>query len=877
MGEDKKSPIKSTKSKNSQPKSKKPKKKKRIAFKVIYISLLLIIVGGVAAGFGILSGMIKTAPELNLQTILANGETTFFYDNKGEQFDEYKTPEKRISVDIASVPQYLKDAFISIEDRRFEQHKGVDFRRLAGVIIQDAKVILGISNEEIHGASTITQQLIKYKYFLENSLEDRLNIERKVQEIYLALQLEKVLSKDQILEAYMNTIYLGGDAYGVEAAANFYFDKSVGDLTLKQCAFLASAGQNPAVSFSNALEAFNNNIPFDSPRTKLVLGEMLQYGKITQAEYDAAIAEPLVLNFTTIQSTAMNYEWFSRPVVKQVVADLMKTYGYTETEAYDMITYGGLRIYTTMDKQLQDSVQEIIDNAYTDYDTEEKTLQASGIIMDYTTGEVKAMVGGRGDQPAMSYNRAISIGNDGQTFLRACGSSIKPLTVYAPAIDTQLFTAGSTLLDAPFSPDFRAKYRLGDYSPTNLPNKYDGNITVREAIRQSKNTAAVSLVAQMGLDTSVAYADKFKLSLNDDNKTAVSSLALGQIDGTTPYEMARAFGTFGNQGAMSEGRIYTKVTDKDGKVLLETKYETTQVISPQAAYIVYDMMKGSIGYTGPSAIFSNNMEIRGKTGTTTDYRDLYFAGLTPYYSGAVWIGYDDNSLLPFTGSDASAALWGKIMAVAHEGLESKTVEKPGGLTYATVSKDSGTLATALTNRDPRGNRAYSEMFISGTQPTTLDDVHVELEVVKVKDEKTNKEVYYLPSDKTPKDKIEKVVFIKRDKALMDFYKSLGISLADDKYVAPFDKDPTDYKKLEDDKKDDETKPGDNKPGDNKPEDNKPIIPPTTPGEGDGTTDGTKPVKPGEGGNNGHESNGTDKPISGISIMDMMAIRNGFRR
>ncbi|MEG0133171.1 MAG: transglycosylase domain-containing protein [Clostridium sp.] len=801
------------------PKNTKHKKKKRKIFKVIYIILLLLIVTGVAAGFGILSGMIKTAPKLDLDTFLSNGETSLLYTNNAEYMDEYKTTERRLSIDISAVPEDLKDAFISIEDQRFTEHKGIDIRRLGGALIQDAKIILKLSNDSIQGASTITQQLVKYKLFLEESIDDRLNIERKVQEIYLALQVERQLSKDQILQAYMNTIFLGGNAHGIEAASNVYFGKSIADgLTLKQCAFLASAAQNPTISYNNAYEAFQNNEPFDSPRTKLVLGKMLELGKISQEEYDTAVEEPLTLSFSTQEANKMAYEWFSRPVIKQVAKDLMSTYGYTESEAYDRINYGGLRIYTTMDKNLQDSVQQVMN----DYVAKYPEVQASGIITDYLSGEVKAIIGGVGDQPSMSYNRAISIGNDGQSFKRSPGSSIKPLTVYAPAIDSKNLTAGSVLVDGPLPKETGSKYPTedGPYNPTNLPNEYAGYITVRDAIKYSKNTIAATIVDKIGLNTSASYGEKFGLSITDRDKTSISALSLGQIDGTTPYEMAQAFGAFGNQGAMTTSRIYTKVTDKDGKVLLEPKFESTQVISPQAAYIVYDMMAGSVAQTGPGAAFGN-MEVRGKTGTTTDFRDLYFAGLTPYYSGAVWLGCDNNDKLPFTGSNMSAALWGKIMKIAHEGLENKSLKAPSGLTSAYISKDSGTLPTELTKKDLRGNRLYSELFITGTQPTTLDSIHVELEVVKGADGK-----YYLPSDKTPKDKIEKVVFITRDP------KYTG-DMADNQWLAPKDKDPTDYKVEPDKDKDkdkDPIKPDPPKPNPPKPDPPKPDPP--KPGDGD---------------------------------------------
>ena len=376
-------------------------------------------------------------------------------------------------------------------------------------------------------------------------------MERKIQEIYLARNVEKLLSKEQILDEYMNTIFLGGNAHGIEAASIMYFGKSVSDgLTLKQCAFLASAAKIQQYLIQTLTKLLKKGEAFDSPRTKLVLEKMLELGKITQEEYDAALAEPLMLNFSTLESDKMVYEWFSRPVIKQVAEDLMKTYEYTEAEAYEKITYGGLRIYTTMDRELQDSVQEIMNNYLTETQgSKAEGVQASAVITDYLNGEVKVMIGGIGDQPSMSYNRAISVGQDGQTFLRSPGSSIKPLTVYAPAIEEKAITAGSVFVDGKLPTSIGSKYQTSDgsYNPQNWDYKFDGYITAREALGLSKNTVAVSIVDKIGLDTSAAYGEKFGLSLTDRDKTSISALSLGELDGTTPYQMAQAFGAFGNQ------------------------------------------------------------------------------------------------------------------------------------------------------------------------------------------------------------------------------------------------------------------------------------------------------------------------------------------
>ncbi|GAA0121615.1 MAG: PBP1A family penicillin-binding protein [Clostridium argentinense] len=770
----------SEKKKGDSKKKRSRKKTRSKIFKGIYIILIVIILGAIAIGAGIGYGMIKTAPEIDVHKFLEVEETSTIYDNKGTLIDEFNTPEKRISVSIDKVPKILKNAFISIEDERFYSHKGIDIRRLGGAFVADVKIALGLSDGNLQGASTITQQLVKYRYFLEDSLTNRTSIKRKVQEMYLAHKLEEKLTKDQILESYMNTIFLGGSAHGIEAASQMYFNKSVDKLTIKQAAFIAGAAQNPSVSFANAFKNYKENIPFDSPRTKTVLGKMLETGNITQAEYDEAMAEDLMFNFSLKSSNKMNYEYFSRPVIEEVAKDLMTLYGYNKEKAYDELMYGGYRVYTTMDKSLQDEVQQVINDENGEFISPytNPNLQASAVIMDYKTGEVKCIIGGRGDQPANSYNRAAS-----DNFLRAPGSSLKPLTVYAPAIDSRKLTAGSAFEDAPIPTEIGAKYNDPPYDPKNSPDMYRGYVTMRDSIRVSANTVAVRITDAIGLDLSAEYGEKFGVQLDAEDKSSMAALALGQLDagalsGTNPLTMSSAYGAFGNGGIVTKPRLYTKVVDRNGKTILESKLQTNTVLSPESAYIMFDMLKEPIIGTGPSANFGN-MPIRGKTGTASNSTDLWFTGLTPYYSCAVWMGNDDYTPVEGMTSDNPSALWGRIMAIAHRDLPYKDIERPANVINVDISRDSGTLPTDLTYRDPRGDRVYSELFISGTQPTTLDDVHVEADVVKGADGK-----YYLPSENTPKDRIERQVFITRDYA-SDY-------LQDSQWVLPTEKDPTKY-------------------------------------------------------------------------------------
>ena len=763
--------MKDTKATQTKKKGTGKKIFKSLVFTFLFIALIAIVAMG-----GVVLAMIKTAPDLDINAFLKLDEPSILYDNSQKYMDEYITSEKRINISINKVPTILKDSFISIEDSRFDTHPGIDIKRLGGAIFNDIKIKLNGSGESLQGASTITQQLVKYRMFLEDSMENRTSIKRKIQEMSLSLQLEKVLSKPQILEAYMNTIFLGGNAHGVEAASQQYFGKSINSLSLKQSAFIASAAQNPTRSYSLAYKASKSKEVFVSSRTKAVLENMLKYNKISKGQYDLAMAEKLIFNFSIKDANKMNFESFSRPVILKVSEDLMKTLNISKEEAYSMLMYDGLKITTTMDKAMQNKTQALIDdpldpNKKNSYDyvfprdnnlkLKQKNIQASCVIMDYHTGEVKTIIGGRGIEGPMSFNRAASI-----DFLKAPGSSIKPLTVYSPAIDSKIAKASTIIEDSPVPEEIGKKYVApGDpaYNPRNAPDKYRGYLTLRDCLKYSVNVAAVKLEDMISLKTGVSYGEKFGLQLDETDKTSMSAMALGQLDGgsyrgTNPLTMAAAYGVFGNNGMRTSPRLYTKVVDRTGKVLLQTKYDPKPVLSPQSAYIMYDLLQGPVtsGGTGTNAAFGD-MPVRGKTGTSSDSKNLWFVGLTPYYSAAIWIGTDEGDKIQEMGSNTAALLWGKVMKQAHTSLPMKTIERPSGISSYSVSKDSGDIPTDLTYADPRGNRSYSELFIDGTQPTTLDSIHV---LAKVTKDPAGK--YVLASEFTPPDKIETRIFIKRN-------------------------------------------------------------------------------------------------------------------
>ena len=778
-----KSDIKKKTNKVNNKKKNKEESKFIKVLKRIFLSLFIIGIICFTVGLGYVFAIIKTAPELDINTITNLNEQSILLDSSGNLIDTIPTPEIRTKIDISEMPKHLQEAYIAIEDERFYKHKGIDIKRILGAAYHDVKNII-TGNNSLHGASTITQQVIK-----NTVLTNEVSIKRKITEIYLALKLEKQLSKDQILAQYLNTIPLGGKVYGVEEAAKYYFGKSAKDLSLIQSAYLAGITQAP--SFYSAFDEANIENPVEYlDRTKTVLMKMRDLGFITQEEFDAAYAEVDQNNFEFLK-TELSYrledEWFVLPAIEQVKEDFKEKYNYTDEEISKLMLNGGLKIYTTMDRELQDNTQEVLNdrsniansqNGGVDEFDENGVplLQASAVIMDYRNGHVKALVGGRGDQPAHSLNRATDA-------LRPIASNTKPLTVFGPAIDTKIMTAATPIDDAPLSSAIANKYDPGwENILRNHDGKLDGFISPRDAITWSKNIASVITADTIGLKTALSYGEKLGIKYNSVSASAISALALGEhnndpndLDGGNPLILASAFGTFGNNGNRSEPIFYTKVEDSTGKVLLESNSEQIPVFSPQTSYIMYDMLKGPVEeFDGRYAKFSD-MPVSGKTGTSDSVTDWWFSGLTPYYSGSVWIGYDNKTSMEGYGySSAAARLWKEIMAPAHEGLEVTEIEKPSGIVTALVCKDSGKKPTDLCSKDQRGSRVVSEMFIDGTQPTAVCDVHVTAKV--------NKNNNKLATDNTPKGLIEERVFIKKPNA--------NPASADYKYVLPTEKDDT---------------------------------------------------------------------------------------
>lgn len=832
--------------------------------KVFLIFILVISLIGIVTISGFVFAIVKTSPPLTIEAVTDLDQASQLFDANGEFMDEVLTAEKRYVISLDEMPLNLRNAFIAIEDERFYEHSGIDIQRIIGAVLTDIKKIIN-KESGLHGASTITQQVIK-----NNILTNEVSIIRKIREIYLALELEKQMSKDEILQVYLNTIFVGGNAYGVEAGALQYFSKNARDLTLAQCAFLAGSTQHPTKYYSSAANIEDSQ--FYKNRTLTVLSKMLELGYITQEEHDNAVNEvnnnQIGFNIKRINDS-YNYEWFSRPVVEELTKDLKEVYGYTDEEVKLHLRNDGLKIYTTMDRDLQEHSQYILDNA-TNYInlgewTDEngiKQPQMSSVVIDFKTGHVKSIIGGRGEQSANSYNRAAS-----DNFLRSIGSTAKPLTAYTPLIDLKLGHAGTGVEDSPLSKELSSKY--GGWDPSNeVKGNFIGYTNVRYALERSINLPAIKITDLVGLSKALEYGEKFGLHYNQNSKTSIATLALGQfnndpndLDGGNPLILAAAYSVFANGGVLTEPITYTHVVDKNGKVILENIPEKTQVVTPETAYIMYDLLKGPVErYSSRPAKFGD-IPVAGKTGTTENNKDLWFAGITPYMAGAVWIGADKPTELkdkygnkPFSGSTASA-LFGKIMAFAHESLPPVDIPRPEDIVSANICSVSGLLATSYCYSDPRGSKVYTEIFAKGTVPTHTCDIHIPVTV--------NSLTGAIATANTPN-------YLRETRVYLDRKYTPSVYLSDQKYVAPKVYDNSQYEPVEDELEQDGVDPDeewfDENNGTNNPEEIKPpVTPETKPDDNNGnTTDNNdsnngSENKPSTPDNNGSNNGSENKP------------------
>lgn len=775
--------MKSSKKAASAGTVKKAKKSSRIwkftgKFILTFITFLIIFVlaiGCALAGIvgGAVFGYIKTAEPITEEQLTAktSDKTTFIYDDKGNIIQKLTGKDNIDSEYISDkeIPKYLKDAIISIEDERFETHNGIDIQGILNAGIGFAKSIVTGDSSATRGGSTITQQVVKN--ITGNTTR---SIERKVQEGYAAILLEQKLEKWQILELYANLVPLGNSCYGVQSASKKYFGKPVQQLDLAECALLAGITKSPG-KYNPFSESGRKNA---KERQETILAMMLKLGKINQAQHDQAVKKELkYASKAQSQKVTSVQSYFVDQVVIDVRNALMKEKGISATAANYMIYGGGLEIYTTFDAKIQAEMDSVfMDDQYFPQinamaERQMEHSQAAMAVIDVQNGQVKALRGGYGKKEASNtLNRASS-----SLMKRQPGSSIKPIAAYAPAIDLKLITPATVIDDVPvYMLTGKDADRL---YPRNYDNSFDGLTSVRNGLKNSVNVVAAKIWRDiLGPDNSIEYLKR--VGLNRENEKYISLVLGGMEEGVNPLQMAAAYVPFVHEGMYYEPTTFTLVADSNGKELINRKAANFSIAySEQTAFIMAELMQEvTKGRTSPyphSGTAAKNiteeiigMPVAGKTGTTSQNIDKWFVGYTPYYSAAVWYGYDNSGSEPITiGTkeyDQAQIIWAAVMKKIHEGLPRKEFEKPAtGLVQKKICIYSGKIATELCARDQRGNATKVEYFIKGTEPRDDDPctVHVEAQVCKSSQDTLKRN--FLAGPYCPADTVETRVFIQR--------------------------------------------------------------------------------------------------------------------
>lgn len=750
-------------------------------FKALLICIVLAAVVGVAGGGLFIKKIIDDTPHVSASDVKPKGFTTFVYADDGSTEIErfVSSGSNRVYKSVDEIPKDLQHAFVAIEDERFYKHNGIDLQGIA----RAAVVGIARGGNFTEGASTLTQQLIKNNVFpnftKEKTFYDK--FQRKIQEQYLALQIEKKMDKSEIIESYLNTINLGQNCLGVQAASQRYFGKDVSDLTLSECAVIAGITQSPS-TYDPITHPDNNKV-----RRNKVLKNMLEQDYISQKQYDEALADDVYARIQTTNTASQadnTYSYFVDALAQQVIQDLKDQLGYTDTQAYNAVYSGGLSIYSTQNQTMQQICDEEanddsnypglkeygLDYALTvtradgstenygsnniknyvketygkdqgllyssedaaramveewkatiarEGDTYDERItitpqpQSSITIMDQKTGQIKAMVGGRGEKASsLGLNRAY------QGSKRQPGSAFKILAAYAPALDSCDKTLATTIDDEPYTLKNGQVLR-------NANKQYGGTTTLREGIKRSINVVAVKLSDEITQELGYEYCQKFGISTLVKNKTingkvfddsTSQTLALGGItEGVYNYEMCAAYATIANGGEYNKPTLYSKVVDHDGNVLLDGTGESHTVLKDSTAYLLTSAMEDVVNSGTGTACQLPNMPVAGKTGTTTSNKDLWFCGFTPYYTCAVWGGYDDNKECDYDTS-FRFRLWKGIMSRIHENLEEKDFKVPSSVERKSICTITGKLAGS-------GCPSITEYFAKDTLPAETCSGH----------------------------------------------------------------------------------------------------------------------------------------------------------
>ena len=696
---------KGKKGKNKEGKFSARHPKLMMALRIFILLFLLLCVIGAGVVAGVFFGLFGDDFEITKEELTIGAANSVIVDQNGAVIAELSGDEKRKIITLEDMADYLPKAYVAMEDERFYQHNGVDLKRTAGAILQ---TLLGNSS---YGGSTITQQLVK-NLTQDDERAGIAGIMRKVREWAKAYQVERMISKDQILELYLNILYVGGEGnlHGVELGAEYYFNKSAKDLSLAECAYMAGINSSP--NRYNPFDETTDNTELIKSQTKVALNKMNELGYInSQEEYDAAIAEvDAGLNFQKGEiASSSSYSYHTEAVLDQVINQVMEERGWSQQLAENYVYSSGLTIYSTVDANIQAQMEEvmtadtyIISGRATNKETGEKLneqSQAARVVIDYKTGNVVGCVGGLGEKTeSRGLNRATQS-------VRQTGSSMKPIAVIAPGLEEKVITAATVYDDS--ATDFG-----GGYTPENY-NRFTGLTNIRQFISTSQNIPAVKIMRELTPAKSIEYLNKMGLEHINTDEDADLSLALGgTTNGATPLEMASAYATIANDGVHITPTFYTKVEDSSGNTVLTPNQEQTRVISEQNAYIAKTIIEEPVTASGGTATYCaiSGMDVAAKTGTTDENYDRWLCGFTPYYAVACWYGYDTNESISFSGGNPAGRIWDAVMTGIHEGLDGARFEQPSGIVTRTVCRTTGCLATTgCTN-------TYTEIFTQDNLP-----------------------------------------------------------------------------------------------------------------------------------------------------------------
>lgn len=630
--------------------------------------------------------------KLDISKITAAPQTGLMYDNAGVPITTIRGAENRVVIPLEQIPVPVRQAFLAAEDLRFYDHGGIDIVRLAGALVANLR-----EGSYAQGGSTITMQLIR-----QSHLSTHKTIARKLEEMWLAVQLERKLSKDEILAMYLNYIYFGNGAYGIQAAAQTYFDVDAAELTLAQAASLAASIKAPSYYAPTANESANRT------RRQYILATMLENGMIDQSQHDGALAETVAV--VQKEPEALEHGWF----VDAVLDEAETLLGMTS----DQVLTGGLLIDTTLSREHQQLLEKQFTKDLFPANASDGTkVQAAAACVDTRTGEVLAIVGGRSYDVRRGFNRATRL-------RRQPGSALKPLAVYAPAIDQHGYTTASVLKDEPTN--------FNGYKPRNAGYTYYGNVSIRSALTSSLNVAAVSLLNQIGVQAGRDYLQKVGIPL--DERDANLSLALGSMTyGVSPVELAAAYAPFGNGGLFHGAHFITKITDANGRVLYQHRDKGTRVLKATSAYLMTSVLQSVTARGTGAKLSAAGTPVAGKTGTVNmtggGNRDIWMAAYNSEISCAFWMGFDDpdrNHRLQgwVSGGDNTAAMARDYFKALYQNRDKPQFDRPEGIIALEIDKQSikwrgeAMLAVDMTPKSYR----YTEYFTTDNHPTKKSDI-----------------------------------------------------------------------------------------------------------------------------------------------------------